>query len=269
MPLLSIIMPVSQTKASHLAEAIASLINASPADSEIHIGLDGPYGEAGLKVLDQLQSRNKSSNIRISQFKRLGLASTLNALIEQSDCHYLARQDSDDICLPNRLQAQLQALQSQPSASFCGTQITRCDVNLQPHQRQRRYPLSFPAQLIYASLLNNPIAHPTLMIKCDLLQSTTYRAVAGAEDWDLYIRLWQEGYRSFNLDQSGLLYRIHPQQVTQQRRNSQLLRDLKSRSLQAAAQHHRNSNLLKPIQQLGNATRFTEMAIHAKGWVDQ
>jgi len=269
MPFLSIIMPVYETQVSQLAEAIASLIIAAPTDSEIHIGLDGPYDEAGLQVLHRLQSSSKGPSVRITQFQRSGLVSTLNALIEESDCHYLARQDGDDVCLPQRLQQQLEAFHSRPTAGFCGTQITRCDATLKPHQRQRHYPKSFRAQLIYASLLNNPIAHPTLMIKRRLLEEATYRPVAGAEDWDLYIRLWQEGHRSFNLDQSGLLYRMHPQQVTQQRRNSQLLCDLKSRSLQAATQHHRSSRLLKPVQQLGNAMHVTEMAIHAKAWLDR
>lgn len=269
MPFLSIILPVYQTSASQLAEAVASLIIAAPIDSEILIGLDGPCDEASLLALHQLQSRTRYPTIRISQFERLGLVATLNALIKQSDCHYLARQDSDDICLPQRLQQQLNALQSHPTAGFCGTQITRCDAMLKPHYRQRRYPSSFRSHLIYASLLNNPIAHPTLMIKRQLLQNITYQSVAGAEDWDLYIRLWQEGHRSFNLDQSGLLYRVHPQQVTQQSRNSKLICDLKSRSLKAATQHYGSSKLLKPVQQIGNAMRFTEIAIHAKAWLDR
>lgn len=221
-------MPVYQTQASQLAEALSSLIIAAPLDSEILIGLDGPYNDDGLEVLLRLQSCCEGPRIRIKQFQRSGLVATLNALIEQSDCQYLARQDSDDVCLPERLREQLQALHSRPTASFCGTQITRCNANLKPHQRQRYYPTSFRAQLIYASLLNNPIAHPTLMIKRQLLEGANYLPVAGAEDWDLYIRLWQQGHRSFNLDQSGLLYRMHPLQVTQQRRNSQLLCDLKS-----------------------------------------
>jgi len=269
MPLLSIIMPVYQTQASQLAEALSSLIIAAPLDSEILIGLDGPHNDAGLEVLYRLQNCCEGPSVRITQFQQSGLVTTLNALIGQSDCQYLARQDADDICLPGRLRQQLQALHSYPKAGFCGTQITRCDAKLKPHQRQRFYPTSFRAQLIYASLMNNPIAHPTLMIKRHLLQGATYRPVAGAEDWDLYIRLWQEGHRSFNLDQSGLLYRMHPQQVTQQRRNSQLLCDLKSRSLQAATQHYGSSKLLKPVQQLGNAMHVTEMAIHAKAWLDR
>jgi hypothetical protein len=216
-----------------------------------------------------MQNRCEGPSIRITQFQRSGLVATLNALIEQSDCQYLARQDGDDVCLPQRLQQQLQALHSHPTAGFCGTQITRCNSKLKPHQRQRRYPTSFRAQLIYASLLNNPIAHPTLMIKRRLLQNTSYRPVASAEDWDLYIRLWQEGHSSFNLDQSGLLYRIHPQQITQKSRDNQLLCDLKSRSLQAATQHHRSSRLFKPVQQFGNAIHFTEVAIHAKAWMDR
>jgi glycosyltransferase involved in cell wall biosynthesis len=269
MPKLSIIMPVYQTDVSHLAEAISSLIVAAPKDSEIHIGLDGPCSEPGLQLLHTMQQSSPGPIIRISQFQRQGLVPTLNALIEQSDCKYLARQDSDDVCLPSRLMQQLRALDERPTAFFCGTQVTRCDANLQPHRRQRIYPTSFRSQLIYASLLNNPIAHPTLMIKRNILDIPAYRHISGAEDWDLYIRLWLEGNQSFNLKQPGLLYRIHPHQITQQARNSKLLYELKARSLQAAAQHYQSSILLKPIQNLSNTIRLTELAIQAKRWLDR
>jgi glycosyltransferase involved in cell wall biosynthesis len=269
MPKLSIIMPVYNSEVSHLAEAISSIIVAAPRDSEIHIGLDGPCSEPGLQLLHIMQQSRPRPIIRISQFQRQGLVSTLNALIEQSDCQYLARQDSDDVCLPSRLKQQLRALDARATAHFCGTQVARCDANLQPHRHQRIYPTSFRSQLIYASLLNNPIAHPTLMIRRNVLGSPTYQHVSGAEDWDLYIRLWREGKQSFNLKQTGLLYRIHPNQITQQARNSKLLYELKSRSLQAAIRHYNSSRLLKPIQILSSAIRLTEVAILAKRWIDR
>ena len=262
-------MPVYQTEVSQLAESLSSVIIAAPEDSEIRVGLDGPYSQEGLELLTRLQTTRGIAKLHISHFPRQGLVATLNALIRQSDCCYLARQDADDVCLPQRLQLQLRALDGRPSYSFCGTQMTRCDDRLHPHQRQRRYPTSFKGQLIYASLLNNPIAHPTLMIKRELLQQSSYLPVPGAEDWDLYIRLWQEGYRSFNLDQSGLLYRMHHKQITQQKRNRQSLQGLKARSLEAANKHYRGSSLLKPLQRFSNAIHLTEMVIKAKPMLDR
>jgi len=269
MPKLSIIVPVYNTNISHLIDSVASILIAAPSDSELHIGFDGPYPETGMEILEGISSKFKRSILRLSQFGRGGLASTLNKLVEQSDCSYLARHDGDDVCLPNRLTLQEQALDLRPTYAFCGTQITRCNEWLQPYRRQRIFPATFSSQLAYASLFNNPIAHPSLMVRRHTLNNAPYNEVPGAEDWDLYIRLWQAGYRSFNLAQTGLLYRVHPLQVTAQVRSTQLLRELKLRSLQAANRHHQSIHLLKPIQQIGNTFRLTELAIHAKSWLDR
>jgi glycosyltransferase involved in cell wall biosynthesis len=269
MPNLSIIIPVYQTELPQLLESVASVVNAAPKDSEIHIGFDGPYPEENLRCLSRLESAGSGPKLRISHFERQGLVGTLNALIQCSDCKYLARQDSDDICLPNRFEDQMRALNAAKKAAFCGTQVTRCDKHMQPFRLQRRYPKRFLGQLLYACLLNNPIAHPSLMIRREIINNQRYRDLPGAEDWDLYIRLWEEGYQSFNLDQPGLLYRVHAQQITQQPRNSDLLCDLKARSLKAAERHYLSSRLLKPVQSISNSLKFTEMGILAKGWLDR
>jgi glycosyltransferase involved in cell wall biosynthesis len=270
MPELSVIVPVYRTAPTHLSESIKSLLVATPSDSEIHIGLDGPSDEAIYKTIENIRKTNTSKRvIRVSLFERQGLTKTLNALIGKCDCTYVARHDSDDVCLPGRLQMQLEAMDRYREYGFCGTQIVRCDEDLTPYKHQRRYPRSFKSQLIYASLLNNPIAHPSLLIKREILEAATYHEIAGAEDWDLYIRLWEAGYMSFNLNKEGLLYRVHSQQITKRQRNRVLLNQLKAQSLDAATRHFYGIRILKPLQLIGNASRFSEIAINAKKWLDQ
>lgn len=267
MPKLSVIIPVYKTEISQLIEALASIIVALPRDGEIHIGFDGEYDENRIATLEDLCARSRLNKVRISRLKRQGLVATLNALVEQSDCQLLARHDGDDICLPERFTQQLSAMESNSLQSFCGTQITRCNSALIPHRIQRKYPSTFRGQLIYASLINNPIAHPTLMIRRHILETYRYEEVPGAEDWDLYIRLWRAGHRSFNLKQVGLLYRIHSGQVTQQNRKGRLLKELKKRSFEVAMYHNVNYKLAKPLYFLSNRVNFSELAIKAKRWL--
>ena len=262
-------MPVHQPQASYLTLALSSLIVASPRDSEIHIGLDGVCDETCLQILVNLQRRIATPKVRISELKRQGLVATLNQLIRDSDCDYVARHDADDVCLPDRLENQLNALASQPETGFCGTQITRCNSQLIPNRLQRHYPSGFNGQLLYASLMNNPIAHPTLMLRREILGSPAYRHLPGTEDWDLYIRLWEEGYRSFNLKQSGLLYRTHPGQITKRKRDFKLIDDLKQRSLRAATLHQPLYRYLKVIQKASNASKATKLLMRAKTILDQ
>jgi glycosyltransferase involved in cell wall biosynthesis len=269
MPKISIVIPIYKTDASHIAQALASIVIGSTSDSEIHVGLDGDYHKEGLDILEKMQAKSKKCKIRISQFNRQGLVETLNALIEKSDCDYIARHDGDDICLPDRLDLQTSAMEQNPSASFCGTQITRCDVHMNPHRLQRKLPSTFKGQLQYASLFNNPIAHPTLLIKRQAIEDTRYNNVNGAEDWDLYIRLWMEGHRSFNLNQTGLLYRIHPNQITQRNRNSGLLNELKQRSLEACIHTNNGGSLLRLGSYISENINLSERAIKATRWLQR
>ena len=269
MPKISIIVPIYKTQASHLAQALASACVAATNDCEIHIGLDGEYHKEGIDILERMQATSKGCKIRISQFARQGLVETLNALIKKTDCAYIARHDGDDVCLPDRLRQQVSAMELNASASFCGTQICRCDVDMKPHSLQRRLPLTFRGQLHYASLFNNPIAHPSLLIKRQVFEEIQYNSVAGAEDWDLYIRLWMQGHRSFNLSQTGLLYRIHPKQVTQQNRNSTTLKELKRKSLEASIRTHNGGRLLSLSCYISEKTSLTERIINVKKYLER
>jgi glycosyltransferase involved in cell wall biosynthesis len=257
-PQTSIILPIYRAEPAHLAAALAGLQMAALPDSEVLIGLDGPCPGAIETLLNRAQQQHKTGQWRVLQLPKRGLVSTLNALLEASDSAYIARHDADDFSLPDRFQRQLEALEARPDAAFCGTQITRCDANLRPLTRQRSYPTSFFGQLAYASCLNNPVAHPSLMLRRSHLGDLRYCEVEGAEDWQLYVQLWQAGHRSFNLKRSGVLYRMHGQQITARQRSWTVLRRLKAESLAAALNHHRAAPLLKPLHAVSKQLQLSE-----------
>jgi glycosyltransferase involved in cell wall biosynthesis len=269
MPRVMVIMPVYNPQPQHLAESIASIIASLQNDSVLLVGLDGKCSFECLDVLDRIDSGTNRNFLRIVNFERRGLVSTLNSLVHECDCEYIARADSDDICLPHRMSLQLSALQERTDADFCGTQITRCDTNLKPFGRQRRYPTTFKGQLIYSSFLNNPMAHPTIMMRRHILESLQYQEKPGAEDWDLYVRLWRRGYKSFNLGQVSTLYRIHSHQITQNNRSTDVIDELKEQSLQAALMHNKNYILLQPLQKLLRRTDLTRLTLQVKPWIDR
>ena len=63
-------------------------------------------------------------------------------------------------------------------------------------------------------LLTNPVCHPTMLATRDIIDRVGgYRSVP-AEDYDLWIRVASAGGRIRRLASWGLLYRIHPGQVT-------------------------------------------------------
>jgi hypothetical protein len=231
-----VLLPVHRTETSVLLQALAGLALSTEQDLIVHLGLDGPADPSQLEAVSKLAARC-GLQLQIHQFPRQGLVVTLNKLIDLSDSEYLARQDGDDMSLPTRLQEQRESLEAQPEMSFCGTQMSRCSAELVPLRHQRRYPSHFLSQLAYASCLNNPIAHPTLMLRRAHLGDHRYRDVPGAEDWQLYVDLWGDGRRSFNTRSTGLLYRTHPGQITAQARDGSTIYRLQQASLQASRLH--------------------------------
>ena len=79
--------------------------------------VDDASEDNSVEKIKQLQS----DNIRLITFPvNLGYPTAMNAGIDAAKGKYIARMDSDDICSPIRLQAQLEALRLFPQASFCG-----------------------------------------------------------------------------------------------------------------------------------------------------
>lgn len=233
MPLISILMPVYRGSACHLSASISSVLRSRCVDFELVVGFDGDPSRLLAQAVEKFDICH-SRKVKVLKLPRKGLASTLNALIEASDSKYIARQDADDISLPSRLCRQLQVMDADCELGFCGTQIKRCDQFLKPFRFQRRYPIEFRRQLAYAAILNNPIAHPSLMIRRSVLGDVRYREIPNAEDWQLYIDLWRRGVRSCNLASVELEYRMHRAQVTAAQRDVSTLRRLQKESLVAA-----------------------------------
>ena len=261
---LAILLPVYKAETEQFLASLTSVVIAAPADTEIVIGLDGPCPEDIYRVIDLSRHARPTLEITTLELVHAGLARTLNTMIEHCDSQWIARQDADDYTLPTRFTQQIRALEEQPGYTFCGTQITRCGNGLRPNKRQRNYPTTFKQQLLYASCLNNPIAHPTLLLSRSKLGDIRYQDKTGVEDWQLYTDLWNHGHRSFNLKTSELLYRVHPKQITASTRSWREVEQLKQESLRAALRENKNGFGLKLLYKASKALHLSEALISNK-----
>ena len=103
-PLVSVIMSAYNSK-STIGESIESILSQSYQNIELLICNDGSTDDTQ-KILNSFQK--KDSRVRLFQNpKNLGLTASLNILIAESKGVFIARQDADDISLPERLEEQL------------------------------------------------------------------------------------------------------------------------------------------------------------------
>ena len=203
---ISVIMGVYNCKdAEMLNRSVDSIINQTEQDWELIICNDGSTDNT-LSVLNQICK--KDSRIRIISYKKnKGLAFALNQCIRFSTGRYIARQDDDDISLPNRFKIQLEFLKNHKEYSFVGSKAIVFDENGDwGEYKVDEHPT------VKSFLWTNPFAHPTVMFDAlALKKSGGYRVskeTRRCEDYDLFMRMYSYGYIGYNIQDNLYKYRI-------------------------------------------------------------
>ena len=154
--LISVVMAVYNGE-SCVDDAIKSILNQTFKDFEFIIVDDGS-SDNSYNIIKSYASRDKRIKI-IRNLVNLGLTKSLNKAILLSKGTYIARQDDDDISLPNRLEYQIKFLQENPDYAFCG-----CNGILK--QNKAELLKSFSLEEIKRNLIKkNCFAHPSIIIR--------------------------------------------------------------------------------------------------------
>lgn len=207
MPSLSALITVyHRIDPGELAESLASLnAQTRPAD-EVVIVEDGPLGDELRAVIeDYLADTPHARVVRLSRNQGSGPASA--AGLETIHTELLARQDADDISLPERFAQQLAYFETHPEIDVLGTAATEFREHPGNVVGVRTLPGSH-AEIAKYLKINNPISHPTMMVRTSAVKEAGgYRAVHHMEDYDLMARLLRDGRTFHNLPEPLLLFR--------------------------------------------------------------
>ncbi len=203
-PLVSIILPV-YNGAAYLAEAIESIITQTYQNLEIIILNDGST-DASQAIIS---SFNDHRIIAIQQ-DNIGLAETLNKGIKLAKGEYMARQDADDISLPDRIQKQINYLQSHPEILVLGTRA-KIFKDQGQYIGEHKHALN-AAELHFDILFENPFVHSSIMFKKIHIEKLGYYNTDRSyfEDWELWSRFVEIGNIG-NLKSNLVEYRHHEQ----------------------------------------------------------
>jgi len=209
MPSLTVIMPVFNAGPA-LTTAVASTLAALPPDAEL-LAVDDASSDGSLDLLHDLAARRRRLRV-IANPVNLGVAGSLQRLLDESDSTWVARMDADDIMLPWRLRVQLRSVTAGPQQALFSTVLRYVP------ERHRIWPQRVrtltPEVAPYVLLLTNPFVHSTLCVPRTLLGAVGgYRDVP-SEDYDLWMRLVLAGHPVRRLAVPTVVYRHHPGQLT-------------------------------------------------------
>jgi glycosyltransferase involved in cell wall biosynthesis len=197
----------------YVVAAIESILNQSFSDFELVIRDDGSTD--GTSDLIQSFHDPRITVSRNDQPK--GLAKNLNEMTRDVRAPYIARMDADDVAEPQRLEQQLTYLKTHPDIDIIGTQAVRMNGD-----GKISGPYDVPQThggIKWRALFANPLVHPSLLIRTDILQKHPYNETySNSQDYELWSRLlFETDTRFANLPTPLLRYRVHGASTTQTR----------------------------------------------------
>lgn len=204
-PLVSVVLPVYNGE-KYLAEAIDSILAQTFANFELIMINDGST-DASQQILKEYEQRDH--RVKVILRENRGLATTLNDSIAIARGAWIARMDQDDISHPERFSKQVALLEAE-GADICGCHWLvinpagkTIDANITPLTQE-----SVAAYLSYTV----PFAHGSVMMRKSFLteNSLKYDRVKFAEDYDLWIRMFEANAKFTNVDEFLFKYRDAP-----------------------------------------------------------
>lgn len=219
-PKITVLMPVYNGE-EYLREAMDSILSQTFSDFEFLI-IDGGSTDKSMNII---KSYSDSRINLVSHRDKKELIATLNEGIRLSKGEYIARMDADDISMPQRLEKQIDFMDSHSDVAVCGTWAKSIDKNGVVLSLMKA-----PCGILlkYNYWKPSPLIHPSVMIRTIFVKNLLFNEDAiNAEDYDLWLRMIKK-YRICNIKNFLLLYRIHSDNTSMKNRDNQLLSSYKS-----------------------------------------
>ena len=206
----SVLMPVYNTPAGFLAEAVESILNQTFGEFEFLIVDDCSTLKETTEYLNSLDDPRVKI---IRNHENLGITKSLNIGIREAAGKYIARMDSDDISLPQRLEKQYAFMEAHPEVVVCGSRAQRFGT------LSSIWHVATGDQELYRIRLlfrNAGPAHPSVMYRReDLLKYHLFydERLRYAQDYMMWVNALRVGVVHC-MDDILIRYRFHEGQVS-------------------------------------------------------
>lgn len=200
----SVLMSVYyKEKTEYLKQSIESILNQTVTPDEFVIVCDGPLGEELDGVLMEYAATNPVIKLlRLSE--NVGLGRALNAGLCACTNNIVARMDSDDISMPDRMERELLALVENDADIVSGT-VIEFSENIEQELSRRILPVTSEG-IRQFSRRRNPFNHPAVMFRKESVEKAGgYKDFMLFEDYHLWLRMLASGAKGYNIEEP-LLY---------------------------------------------------------------
>jgi hypothetical protein len=191
-PIATILIP-ARNEEGCIEESLNSIWRQQIDDLEILVIDDGSTDQTP-KILQRIASERRQ--LRVIHSPPIGLANALQLGLSEARADILLRFDADDLCLPGRIERQIEALQQEPSLGLLGGVITgemlgggAPGAGMARYIRWQNETLSHD-DICRSLFIESPFAHPALAARTKLLREAGgYLDGDFPEDYELWLRL--------------------------------------------------------------------------------
>ncbi len=199
--------------ANHFETAIESLYQQTLLPSEVVVVGDGKLSGALYEKIDYF--KKKYQNFRYYELpENRGIGAASNYGISKCKYELVAKMDSDDISVPDRIEKQVNTFLEDAELAILGGQIEEF-INNNPKQvvSRREVPIGM-TEIKQFARRRSPLNNPTVMFrKKDIESVGGYPEMSRAEDYYLFIKLIAANKKLSNLPDVLVKYRVDTDNV--------------------------------------------------------
>jgi glycosyltransferase involved in cell wall biosynthesis len=197
----------SKENSLFFTESLNSIFTQTVSPTEVILVKDGPLTSELDNVIEEYKIKYSILKI-VSLEKNIGLGKALNEGLKYCLYEWIARMDSDDICFPDRFEKQLQFISKNNEITVLGSSMNEFSIQPGDIKSSRKLPETHN-ELVSFARKRNPFNHPTVMFNKKVIEDIgSYQEVPLFEDYHLWLRVIQKGYKVANLPEPLLYFRI-------------------------------------------------------------
>jgi|UniRef100_A0A6C0CXN2 glycosyltransferase involved in cell wall biosynthesis len=216
--MISILMPI-YNGIEFIGESVPTILYQTYKEWELIIGINGHPKDSDV-YKEAKKWEEKDERIKVYDFYEIrGKAEALNEMIKYCKYDWVSLLDVDDKWLPKKLERQERFMYY---SDVIGTQCKYFgDLNTSPN-----IPVGDLSSFNFLSF--NPIINSSCLLKKELCN---WDGSLNLEDYDLWLKLWKEGKKFYNVNEILVLHRIHNDSAFNAKGNNLKVNDLKKKYL--------------------------------------
>jgi glycosyltransferase involved in cell wall biosynthesis len=213
--LVSVLLPV-RDPGPYLKDCIASIERQTLQQYEV-IAVDDGSTDGSAKVLDDWAVQDE--RVKVVHRAESGLVETLNAGLELCTAPFVARMDADDISHPRRFELQVAEFDELPWVGVVSSLVRHfpwsgVGEGYRVYERWLNSLLT-PEQISRERFVESPVPHPSAMVRREVFENAGgYRDENWAEDFDLWLRLFEADVTFTKVEKYLYFWREHPERLT-------------------------------------------------------